>query len=520
MSLIEKTIGQCLKERVCLTPDKKGVSSDGRYFTWRQADELSDRLAVRFMKFGICRGTHVAIWSFNTPESVFCWLALEKLGAVAVLVNTSYKNGELKNVLADSGAEYLFFGGDDGSGYFEEIMEELEKKQLPLLKKTMRLEDTVFLPELSGEERIALLKTQKSVHPEDTACMIFTSGTTSRPKGVLLSHRSLVNNSREMSAVMKWNESDVMCIAVPLFHCFGITAGILCGIHTGAQLHLLKKFRSLEIMEQVQKEGCTVLNGVPTMFLALVRNPEKNKYRLETLKSGIIAGSAIEPDEYMEICCSLKLKYLQPSYGQTESSPCITITRLDESPEQKSQSSGTVIDDAELRIQCTDEINIQGVKQGEILTRGYHVMKGYFGRPEETAEAIDEEGWLHTGDIGYLDSQHHLHVIGRKKEMIVRGGENISPAEIEQCISHLSQVAQVKVLGIKAEVLQEEVAACIVLRDHAELTGDEVRQQVKRHLADYKVPKYVYFLPELPMTSSGKVCLEELKEMILMKSCQ
>lgn len=517
MNLVEQTIGQCLEHRAFLTPLSGGISDESRCFQWKQVQRLSDHLAVRYIKMGIRRGSHAAIWSLNSPEYVLCMLALHKIGAVAVLVNTAYKAKELLQVLAESEAQFLFYGEDGENPHFETILGALDWQQLSVRPKCVKLERAVQKDaegELPQEDRKLLEEAESLVKTEDTACILFTSGTTSRPKGVMLSHRSLVNNSLEMSENMHWTSGDLMCIPVPLFHCFGITAGILCGIHAGAELHLLKHSKSKEIMEQVQKRRCTVLSGVPTMFLALVRNRERKNYRLDSLKSGIIAGSPVTPSEYLEICRELGMEKLQPSYGQTESSPCITMAGWDDSLQQKAKTVGRAISHVEICIKKDGGAPADGLKdEGEILTRGYHVMQGYYHRPEETKRVIDQEGWLHTGDIGYLDENGCLSVIGRKKEMIIRGGENISPLEIEQCILELPQVAGVKVVGVEAEVLKEEIAACILVKAGRKLTGDQVRLHVKAHLANYKVPKYVCFLSEFPITASGKPCLGTLKEL-------
>lgn len=510
MSLAETTIGRCLEQRAGLTPGKKGVSDRACCYSWEQVWHISRALAVRYLKLGIRRGTHAAIWSLNSPQYLFCWLALELIGAVPVLVNASYKDKELADVLEDSDAEYLFYGSHQGDLHFQPVLDRLDLKRLPKLQKKLLLEPICpaeFEKGPEKEELDLLREAAGKVLPSHTACMLFTSGTTSRPKGVLLSHRSLVNNSLAMSLEMRWNQDDIMCIAVPLFHCFGITAGVLCGIHTGAELHLLRECRSMEIMERVQNYKCTVLNGVPTMFLALVRNPRKKDYCLDSLKSGIIAGSVITPEEYLEICRELHMEKLQPSYGQTESSPCITMAKWEDGLEQKARCGGKAIPDVEVCAPGSQD------RPAEILTRGYHVMQGYYHRRQDTAMAIDRDGWLHTGDMGYIDKEGYLHITGRVKEMIIRGGENISPAEIEQCIASLPQALQVKAVGVKAQVLQEEIGACIVLKPGMKLTAAQVRSHVKKHLADYKAPKYVCFLPEFPLTSSGKICLERLREL-------
>lgn len=509
MSLVSKTIGTLLHERAAKTPALPGIGYRDCRYTWKEADEISDFLAVRYLDMGIQKGSHEAIWSVNSPNWLFCFFALSKIGAVPVLINTCYKEKELEEVLRDNDVSGLFYGMGCKNTVYEELLNKIPSQSLPCLTKRIPLEADLsdkwyrrdlFPQELSEEERKRLSEAEALVKPEDTACIMFTSGTTSRPKGVMLSHFSLVNNSAAIASQMHWNEEDCLCISVPLFHCFGITAGILACLHSGAQAHLLKYYKTLEVLEQVEKHRCTVLNGVPTMFLALLHNQCRCQYDISSLKSGIIAGSPILPAEYEQICRELNLEHLQVSYGQTEASPCIAISDYEDPIERKAVTAGRLISDVELDF-----------KNGEILVRGYNVMQGYYKRPEETKKTVDPEGWLHTGDIGYMDENGYLHVTGRLKEMIIRGGENISPAEIESCISELPEVNEVKVVGIPAKVLQEEIAACIIPKEGAVIEAEAVRTYVKSRLSDYKVPKYVLVFESFPTNASGKVVLRDLR---------
>ena len=541
MNLVSKTIGTILGERAKATPECLGIGYRDYQYSWIEVDEISDFLAVRYMNMGVKKGSHAAIWSVNSPNWVFCFLALVKIGATAVLINTCYKEKELEDLIRDNDVEYLFYGYGCKNTSYEEIIKHIFSKNIPCLKKTLPLEleapnkwyqRGLFPSVLSDDEKKKLEKRKQSVVPEDTACIMFTSGTTSKPKGVMLSHFSLVNNSAEISRQMNWNQNDKLCISVPLFHCFGITAGILSCIHCGAEAHLLKYYKTVDVMEQVEKYHCTILNGVPTMFLAILHNQERARYDLSSLQSGIIAGSPISPVEYEEICRELEIPHLQVSYGQTEASPCIAISDYDDALELKSNTAGKAISDVELEIrrpensynsECGEELEALQKCEicGEIVVRGYNVMQGYYNRPEETAAAVDEEGWLHTGDIGYIDEAGYLHVTGRMKEMIIRSGENISPAEIENCIIEIPEVEAVKVIGIPAKVLQEEIAACIIPRDGAVIQEDDIREYVKARLSDYKVPKYILTFQEFPISASGKVLSKDLKiqagEMINLK---
>lgn len=522
--LISETIGYCLKERAEKTPGIIGLSYRDYSYSWREIDEISDFLAVKYLKYGIKKGTHVGIWSVNTPNWVFAYFALVKLGAIAILINTCYKETELEEILKYSDVEYIFYGNGIKDLNYKDILDKINISNLPKLKNTFPLEknDDIkwymrsdYPSDMPVDDCKKLIQALNQVNAKDTASIMFTSGTTKSQKGVLLSHYNLVNNSLSISRQMGWNEQDKICVAVRLFHCFGITAGILSAVHAGSCIHLIKYYKTCEVLNQIEKYKCTVLNGVPTMFMAIVRNSKLKDHDISSVKSGIIAGSAIHSEEYINICKILNLKYLQPSYGQTETSPCITIAALNDSIEKKAVSVGKSIDNVEVKIwNCKENRESKEGELGEILTRGYHVMKGYYKMPLETDEVIDSTGWLHTGDLGFIDKEGYLYVKGRIKEIIIRGGENISPVEIEYYIKKLPSIKEVKVIGVEAEVLQEEIVACVVPKENCEVSKEEVQAIVSKYLTAYKVPKYVLVFGQLPTTSSGKIKLGKLKKIV------
>ena len=358
--------------------------------------------------------------------------------------------------------------------------------------------------------------------------MLFTSGTTGQAKGVLLSHQSLVTNAGAIAEGMGWGVSDRFCIAVPMFHCFGLTAGILASIRAGASMYILSRFHTAGVWEAVMSGGCTVLNGVPSMFLAMVRKKEFLSASGEGVKSGIIAGSYFSKEEYGEILRRFPHMLLQPSYGQTETSPCVTLSPLWEKPVHKAVSGGRVIPDVQVRIGGMEEHLIYhqhrgrsgplcvlpGVPCGEIQVKGYNVMLGYYNLPEATMEAFTEDGWLKTGDVGYFDEEGRIHILGRLREIIIRGGENISPAEIEEQIQRIPEIKEVKVLGQEAEVLQEKIVACIALKEGAQLTDEEIREFLKKRLAPYKLPEIIARFSSLPRTPLGKVNISALHQQL------
>lgn len=498
--LIHRTIGDCLRLRGDLTPDRIGISSRDQDFSWKEIDTATDSLAIAYLYAGIARGNRVAIWGVNSPAWVLCFFALQKIGAIPVPVNTCYKKQELELLLRQMEIQYLFYGNGIREISYPEVLKTVALETLPHFQRMFPL-DYPAAPMKHGDRQL-LCETKRRVDVMDTACILPTSGTTSTSKGVKLSHYSLVNNAQEISRQMIWTQEDRFCISVPLFHCFGITAGILAGVMTGARLQLLKYYKTLDVLEQVERYRCTVVNGVPTMFLAMSRNEKRGMFDLSSIKSGIIAGSPLTKKEYEEICLTLGVEKLQLSYGQTEASPCISISSYRDSFKKKTEMAGKVIPNIEVRIDPAT---------GEILTRGYHVMQGYYNMEEETRRTIDRDGWLHTGDRGELDEKGYLTVTGRMKDMIIRGGENIAPLEIESCIQLIPGVQSVKVIGIRADVLQEEIAACVILQAGSHVTKEQVQMQVKRHLANYKVPRYVLEFSEFPMGESGKVMIRELR---------
>lgn len=523
MELVNKTIGMCLEERVAKTPENIAIETEKRNYTWREMNQVSDYLAVRMHNLGIERGVHVGIWGTNTTNWVITFLALLKLGAVPCLLNTCYTEKELEDIIRYADIEFVYYGRAYKKVKYADIVSVLCERMNDQVKcwTAMKLEEEEdgwltadsFMDEEKSEEAMKMLAQWKSsVEPSDLAAILFTSGTTSQPKGVMLSHYNLVNNSRETCEHMKWGEEDKMLIAVPMFHCFGITSSLLSSIHRGFVMHLIEYYKSVTVMETVQKFRCTLLNGVPSMFLALVRNPDFKKYDLSSLRRGIIAGSGISVEEYMMLRREIPTLKLHASYGQTETSPCVSIGDVEDTDEENARATGRVVENCHVRIVSISDGSVQPVGGvGEIQVSGYNVMQGYYKMPEATAKAIEPDGWLHTGDIGYLDERNFLYVTGRLKEIIIRGGENISPSEIENAIKEYAPVENVKVVGVPAEVLQEQICACITVKPGETFDEKAMMDSLKGKLAYYKMPEFVLLYEELPMNASGKVLLAEIK---------
>lgn len=525
MELINKTICECLKEQVSKTPNKVALEYEDEMFSWKDLDLLSDRVAIVARRMGIKKGSHVGIWSVNTPNWIFTFFALTKLGAIPILINACYKEMELSRVLEYADVEFLCYGDENRDVKCKDILEKVSSKIFLDYKKCIEIGKSTNgiwkgikadYNDISKEELDDFNFETKEISTYDTAAILFTSGTSKTPKGVMLSHYNLVNNSMEIASNMRWTSQDEMCVAVPLYHCFGVTASLLVAVHTGCTIHLLKYYRTIDVLKKIDKYKCTILNGVPSMFLAMMHNEKFKEYNLSCIKSGIIAGSNCSPIEYLKICKTFKFYHLQPSYGQTEASPCITISNYDDSVEVKSQTAGEKIQNIMLRIFDKDtNRELQTGETGEIQTSGYHVMQGYYKMPNETKEVLSENGWLLTGDLGYLDGMGYLHVTGRKTEMIIRGGENISPEEIEGCICGFPNIKNIKVVGIKADVLQEDIVACIVSIDGKTIDVQKLRDFIKGKLSNYKVPKYILQFKSLHYNASGKVILNDLKQQAL-----
>lgn len=523
MELVNKTIGMCLAERAAQSPEHTAVETEDRTYTWRELDEISDYLAVRMDAAGIRRASMVGIWGTNTADWIITFLAAQKLGAAAVLLNTSYCEEELEEILRYADVEYLYYGRGYKKAAYESIAEKLKERMAdkPCVWIPMEpgrdggpLTEDSFTDEEKSEAALLHLKQLKAkVKDRDLAAILFTSGTTSIPKGVMLSHYSLVNSSLETCEHMKWQESDKMLIAVPMFHCFGITSSLLSSIHCGFVMHLNEYYRSVTVLQTVQKYRCTLLNGVPSMFLALIKNRDFEKYDISSLRSGIIAGSPISREEYMMIRRKIPSLKLHASYGQTETSPCVSIGDVEDTDEENAAAAGRVIAHTSVRIaDISDGHVLERGKDGEIQVKGYNIMMGYYKLPEVTKRTIEPDGWLHTGDLGYLDEQNFLYVTGRIKEIIIRGGENISPVEIENAVKGYPGIENVKVVGVPAQVLQEQIAACVTLKEGVELDEKQLVKYMKGRVAHYKVPEYVLVFDALPMNASGKILLKPLKE--------
>ncbi len=534
---LQFTIGGLLQDTARRFPENDAlVYPDlGMRLSYREFDQLTDRVAKGLFHIGIRKGDHVSIWANNVPEWVVLQFATAKVGAVLVTVNTSYKSAELEYILRQSDSTTLFLvQGFKDTDYIESlytVIPELKKatpgdfhcETLPFLK------NVVFLGEERHEGMLnyceleqygagvcdeVLLEMQKDLHPEDVINMQYTSGTTGFPKGVMLTHLNIINNGYNIGRCMDFSEHDRLCIPVPFFHCFGCVLGVLACVSHGATMVPVETFEPETVLRTVEVEKCTALHGVPTMFIAELEHPDFKQYDLSSLRTGIMAGSPCPIEVMKQVISDMNCTEITIAYGQTEASPVITQTRTRDEIDLRVSSVGRALPDVEVKIVDVDSgATLPAGEQGELCTRGYLVMQGYYKLPQETAEAIDEEGWLHTGDLAVMNEEGYCHITGRIKNMIIRGGENIYPREIEEFLYTHPKVSDVQVFGVPDKKYGERVMAAVKLRKGITCTPEEIRGFCHNRIANHKIPHYVKFVDEYPMTASGKVQIYKLREM-------
>lgn len=535
-NLVHKTIGDLLDESAIQYPNKEAVvyvEQDLRY-TYQEFQDICNTVAKGFMRLGIKKGDHMAVWASNKPEWLITQYASAKIGAVLVTVNTSYQSQELDYLLRQSDSTTLLlmdeFKGvhylDMLNGLCPELAEQepgqLTSTRFPKLKNIVYFGDeqqagmynwnhiVQLGSEVSDED---LKERQNSLNPDEVINMQYTSGTTGFPKGVMLTHSNIINNAINVAEAQALTAEDKICIPVPFFHCFGCVMGTLAAVATGATMVPIVIFDPLLVLQAVQQEKCTALYGVPTMFIAELNHPSFNDYDLSSLRTGIMAGSTCPTEVMKKVVYDMGASEITIAYGQTESSPVITQTRPDDSIERRVTTVGKALENVEVKIvdPTTGEIVPNGV-QGELCTRGYHVMRGYYKMEEQTAATIDEEAWLHTGDLATMDAEGYIVITGRLKDMIIRGGENIYPREIEEFLYSHPKIFDVQIVGVPDERFGEQVAAFIKVKPGETLTAEEVKEYCTGKISRFKIPYYVEIVEDYPMTASGKIQKFKLKE--------
>lgn len=530
------TVGKLLEYVANERPENEAVVYNDRNlrYTYKQFDEECRKAAKGLMKLGIPKEENVAIWATNKPEWLITQFATGKMGAVLVTVNTNYQAAELEYLLKQSDSTTLILMESFRDSSYIDILYsivpelktsqpgELQSQKLPHLKNVIIIGDKDFpgvflwadlvkMGEAISDQELDVR--MNSLQPDDVINMQYTSGTTGFPKGVMLTHINLVNNAANIAQCMKLTHEDRMCIPVPFFHCFGSVLGTMACVTTGATMVPVQEFDVVAVLQAVHTEKCTALHGVPTMFISELNHPDFNKYDLSSLRTGIMAGSTCPTEVMKSVVERMGADEITIVYGQTESSPGITQTRTNDPLELRVSSVGRALPNVEVKIcdPLTHEEVPRGVT-GELCTRGYHVMKGYYKNPEATSEAIDSDGWLHTGDLAVMDENGYCQITGRLKDMIIRGGENIYPREVEEYLYTHPKILDVQVIGVPDQKFGEELMAWIRVKEGESLTSEEIRNYCTGKIAKFKIPRYYEFCAEFPMTASGKIQKYKLKE--------
>jgi len=513
-----RTLSQVLRDTAEKFPERNAIlDPSGVRLTYQALNNRVDRLAGGLLKLGIGKGDKVGLWMPNMPEWVVAYYAIARVGAVVVPMNTRYKTHEVEYILDNSEARALFavdsFAGIDYLAMIGEI-----RGRLPSLRHVVvvgeladgmyTLDDVVELGALRVESS-ELAQREATCDPQDNVFILYTSGTTGNPKGAMLSHHNIAKNAEQVTAVLHTTENDVFLLAVPFFHCFGCVMGIAGSVAWGASMVPMQIFRPKEALELIEKHGVSVLYGVPTMFVLELEECRRGKadgssYRVESLRTGIMAGAPC-PVEVMKgvmegLHCNVSI-----AFGLTEASPVITMTRFDDSIERRVETVGCALDGIEVKIADDDRRPVPTNDTGELACRGYNVMMGYYKMPDKTAESIDFEGWLYSGDLATMDGAGYVKIVGRKKDMLITGGFNVYPAEIEEYLFTHPKVQNVSVIGVPDSVMGEVALAYIIPCQGAAVDPQEIVDYCVGAIANFKVPRYVEVVEGFPMTQSGKV---------------
>ena len=535
--MIELTLNQLLKEKTAENPKQEFMIYADRNlrFTYEEFNNRVDDLACGLYSLGVKKGDNVGIWATNVPDWLTYMFACARLGAVAVTVNTSYKLHELEYLVKQADLTTLCLSdGVKDSNYvsmIKELVPELDtyergclkSERFPFLKNVIFMGPEKFRGLYSTPELLLLGKhvdiniireIEASVTPDDVVNMQYTSGTTGFPKGVMLTSRNIINNGFSIGESMRYTNKERVCLPVPLFHCFGIVLGVMAILSHGATHVLLESFDPLVALASIQKEKCTAIYGVPTMYIAELNHPMFNMFDMSTLRTGIMAGAGCPVELMKTVMDKMNMKEITSVYGLTETSPGMTQSRWNQSAEVRATTVGYELPDIEVKVldpETNEECPV-GV-QGEMCCRGYNIMKGYYKMPEATAEIIDENGFLHSGDLGVKGEDGNYRITGRIKDMIIRGGENIYPRELEEFLIDMPQIKDIQVAAVKDKKYGEITGAFIILHEGETLTEEDVIEYCRGKISKYKWPQFFMFLKEFPMTGSGKIQKFKLTEM-------
>ena len=523
------TIGQALDATVARHGDREAlvVPHQGVRWTWRQLAQQADAVAAGLLAMGLQPGDRVGIWAPNCAEWVLSQLATARAGLVLVNVNPAYRRSELEYALNKVGctalvlapalktSDYLAIVHDLAPELAASTPGQLQAAALPALRWVVRLGEAAT-PGMLNFNAIAGLATAASrarlaeigptLRATDAINIQFTSGTTGHPKGATLTHRNILNNGFFVGEAIRLTEHDRLCIPVPLYHCFGMVMGNLgCLTHGATMVYPAEAFDPLAVLQTVQDERCTALYGVPTMFIAELDHPRFAEFDIRSLRTGIMAGSPCPIEVMKRVQAQMHMTEVTIAYGMTETSPVSTQSATDDPLDKRVSTVGRVQPHLEVKIADEQGRPVPVGVTGELCTRGYSVMQGYWGDPAKTAEAVDADGWMHTGDLATMDAEGYVNIVGRLKDMVIRGGENVYPREIEEFLYRHPAVQDVQVVGVPDVKYGEELCAWIKLRDGASATPDEIRDFCRGQIAHYKIPRHIRFVDGFPMTITGKI---------------
>jgi len=527
--IIYETIGNYF-DRTCESNpeiDALVVRHQNVRWSYQQLQEQVNSLAAGLLALGIQTGDRVGIWGPNSAEWVMVQLATAKIGAIMVCINPAYRTYELEYALNKVECDTIItaeqFKSSDYLGMLQTLAPELadcepcalQSKTLPHLKRIIRMgkgkspgmlnfDDVCAMGAAEHHARLAQLAAE--LRPDDAINIQFTSGTTGNPKGATLSHCNILNNGYLTGAAMDLSPQDRLCIPVPLYHCFGMVLSVLaCVAHGATMVFPGEAFDPLDTLKAVEEERCTALHGVPTMFIMELDHPSFSQFDLSSLRTGIMAGAPCPVEVMRRLISEMHMDDILIAYGQTEVSPINNMTLPNDSLERRTETVGRAVPWVEIKV-IDDAGRVVPVgEKGEICTRGYSVMQGYWNDPERTAETIDPGGWLHSGDLAVMDGDGYVQIVGRIKDMIIRGGENIYPREIEEFLYQHPAISEVQVFGVPDEKMGEEVCAWIQLNAGHELSADEVKDYCRDKITHFKIPRYIDFVDEYPMTVTGKI---------------
>ncbi|MDR2193782.1 MAG: AMP-binding protein [Treponema sp.] len=533
----ETTLSAVLRENARIQPDHEFIVYADRDLRWTYAefDKRVDDLARGFLAIGLEKGDHIGIWAPNVPDWLTVLFASARLGMVLVTVNTAYKTHELEYLMRQSDLACLCLSdGYRDSDYVAMVnelapeiktapREYLHAEQFPYLRRLVYIGQQKHRGMYSFSELLLLGRhtdmaelraIEASCGTNDVVNMQYTSGTTGFPKGVMLTHRNILNNGFSIGECQKLTERDIVCLPVPFFHCFGLVLGMMAILTHGATAAPVENFDPLLVLATIQKEKCTAVYGVPTMYIAEMNHPMFAMFDTSSLRTGIMSGSYCPIELMRRVIHEMHMPEITIPYGLTEASPVTTMTKTDDPIEARVETVGRALEDVEVTIRDPETGKECPVgAQGEFCSRGYSTMKGYYKMPEATAACIDKNGWLHSGDLGVKDERGYFRVTGRIKDMIIRGGENIYPKEIEDFLYTMPGVKDVQVVGIASKKYGEEVGAFIVLHNGFTMAEEDVRDFCRGKISRFKIPKYVFFVDSFPLTASGKVQKYLMREM-------